>query len=114
MKINNKILVGVDEIGLCQFYHVIHEYNNELIHQYPFTKDSELLGLCIFMDENNILNQVYYFIHNHNHYIASLTIGKDGKNKIWTFDDNYNYKDILEDIKKNKYVLDLEYFLQNN
>lgn len=113
MRKSNDILVGLDVLNLCQFWSSIDDYIFEICKEYPKLENSLLEGLVITMVDN-ILYQKYYILHNNIHYIYTLSIDKSGKNKKWSFDDNYNYKDIQEEIKQYNHVLDLNYYLKNN
>lgn len=112
MKINNEILVGVDAPALCQYWETLKNYIGELILEYPeLENNSNLEGFIVTMSDD-ILYQKYYVLYNNIHYLYILSIDKSGKNKKWNI--YSNYKDIQSDINKNNYILNIDYFINNN
>lgn len=112
MKISNLILIGVEYTRVCQFWSTLKEYANQVEDQ---LKDHELIGLVISNEDNgDNVSETYYTVFEHNVFKTTNVSNKETNTITKGFIGLSSRDKMFEHIRKQKHILDLEYFLKNN
>jgi len=115
MKINNNILVGVEYPKLVSFYGTIVHYSLELTLQYPEITDHDLIGLVIYSPDNGLnVIETFYTLKDDIVYEVTCVGNKTDNTCAWSEILLSDKTKMFENIRKQKHILDLEYYIQNN
>lgn len=114
MKINNDILIGVEYPKLCNFWKDLVQYKNQLL-EYTDLDDTHFLDyLMINKTKDETELHTMYFIRNNDIIdLYNLVSHIRGDYKHWVVEKNikFNVEDL---IKTSKFVLDMNFFINNN
>ena len=114
MKISDNIIVGVEYKKLCDFYSTIYEYVNRFISIYPDLNESTLIGLEVYKKDDNVIET--YYIQNENvvKYTFTTKYSKDMNTESIITTENTTLDKMLVNINKQNYVLNIDYYINNN
>ena len=116
MKISDNILVGVEFPKLCEYYHDVRAYANELNEQFEDSIHEVLIGLSAYIVDNKDMLRVDYYTETQDgRKQYTYYTDKEGKDVSWTqCIINKHLEAIESEIKSQDHIYDLDHFLKNN
>ena len=117
MIISNDILVGVQYKKLCDFYSTLKEYAARFLEMQPMIKDrGTLVGLEVYKNDKDELIENYYISTDGSilSYKMTTPYTKEMNKETEIVTEIIDEQKMFNNINKQNYVLDIDYFINNN